>query len=201
MSERRRRSRLWWWALTGATALFLVAMVIKGSGITARRTPWPGEVRVAKAAWRFLVPTDIRDTANPVPATPEVLNAALEHFADHCATCHGNDGSGDTSIGRSVFPPAPDMRAGLTQQLTDGELFYAIEQGIPWTAMPAWGNGTPEGQRQTWELVRFIRHLPALTEDELSRMEQFNPRSAAAQARDREIDEFLRGELPRKGGK
>jgi hypothetical protein len=67
--------------------------------------------------------------------------------------------------------------------------------------MPAWGNGTPEGQRQTWELVHFIRHLPALTEDELSRMEQFNPRSAAAQARDREIDEFLRGEPPRKGGK
>jgi hypothetical protein len=40
-------------------------------------------------------------------------------------------------IGRRVYPPVPDMREAPTQGLTDGELFYAIEQGIPWTAMPA----------------------------------------------------------------
>jgi mono/diheme cytochrome c family protein len=140
--------------------------------------------------------TTIRGTANPVPATREGLAAALEHFADHCAICHDNNGSGDTEIGRSVFPPAPDLRAAPTQKLTDGELFYAIEQGIPWTAMPAWSNGTPEGERQSWELVRFIRHLPSLTEDEISRMEQFNPRSEIAKSR----NSFGVEARPRKAG-
>lgn len=55
------------------------------------------------------------------------------------------------------------MRAARSQQLTDGELFYAIEQGIPFTAMPAWTIASAEGERQSWELVRFIRHLPTLT--------------------------------------
>jgi mono/diheme cytochrome c family protein len=179
-------------------ALF-AAFVVRGSGISARRTPWPGEARLATAFWRFMVPTAISRAPNPVPDTPEIRAAALEHFADHCATCHANDGSGDTPIGRNLFPRAPDMRQLGTQELTDGEIFYAIEHGIPWTGMPAWGNGTAEGQRQSWELVRFIRRLPLLTPDELSRMEQFNPRSPAAEARDREIDEFLKGTDPPKG--
>ena len=85
------------------------------------------------------------------------------------------------------------MRAARTQRLTDGELFYAIEQGIPWTAMPGWSNGTREGEQDSWKLVRFIRHLPSLTPAELTGMEKFNPRSPAELKRDRDIDDFLRG--------
>lgn len=47
-------------------------------------------------------------------------------------------------MGRSFYPPAPDMRAARTQQLSDGELFSIIEHGIRLTGMPAWGTGTPE---------------------------------------------------------
>jgi hypothetical protein len=96
------------------------------------------------------------------------------------------------AIGRNVFPPAPDMREKRTQALTDGELFYAIEHGIPFTAMPAWGTDTPEGELQSWALVRFIRHLPALTPEELKDMERFNPKSLMDIQRDQEIDDFLK---------
>ena len=137
------------------------------------------------------MPPKIRDTANPVPAGPAALTAAREHWADHCASCHGNDGSGDTSLGRRVYPVVPDMRAARTQGLTDGELFYAIEQGIPWTAMPGWSTGTADGQRESWQLVRFIRHLPAITPEELHDMERFNPKSPADLQRERDIDDFL----------
>lgn len=183
--------------LLGAIVLF---GVVRGSGISAKRAPWPLEERVAKSAWRFLVPRDVRDATNPVTGTPESLREGLEHFADHCAVCHGNDGSGDTPIGRRTFPPAPDMREARTQNLTDGELFYAIDHGIPWTAMPAWESGTPEGERESWTLVTFIRHLSALTPAELTDMEKLNPKSAAEQARDREIEGFLRGADPTKKG-
>jgi mono/diheme cytochrome c family protein len=187
-----RRMFLWGAVLAGLAVTILIVFV-RGMGITARRDPPAIETRFAKAAWRFLVPGEIRSARNPEPNTPEVLRDGLEHFADHCAVCHANDGSGDTAIGRRIYPPAVDLREAASQGLSDGELFYAIEQGIPWTAMPGWSTGTPEGERESWVLVRFIRHLSALTPAELEEMERLNPKSPAQLERDREIDEFLRG--------
>jgi mono/diheme cytochrome c family protein len=122
------------------------------------------------------------------------MEDALAHFADHCAACHANDGSGTTEMGRSFYPPAPDMRGARTQTLSDGELFSIIEHGIRLTGMPAWGTGTPEGERASWGLVHAIRHLPSLTSDELARMEAMNPRSPEAFREEEEARRFLAGE-------
>lgn len=176
-------------ALAAAWALVLLS----GAGFTSRREPWPLEARIARAARAFLVPAQVQAAANPTPEDPATLRAGLEHFADHCASCHGNDGSGETALGESLFPRAPDMRSETTQALSDGELFYVIEQGIPFTGMPAWGNGTTVGERMSWELVRFIRHLPHVTPEELEEMRALNPRSPLQDERAREIDDFLRG--------
>jgi len=71
----------------------------------------------------------------------------LAHWADHCAICHANDGSGDTPICKRVYPPAPDMRLSATQRMTDGELFFIIRNGIRLSAMPAWDGGIdPDSQ-------------------------------------------------------
>ena len=70
------------------------------------------------------------------------------------------------------------MRATNTQSLTDGELFSIIEHGIRLTGMPA-GNGTPEGERDSWGLVHFVRRLPKLTPAEIERMESLNPKTPA----------------------
>ena len=71
-------------------------------------------------------------------ATPEVIAAGMAHYADHCAACHANDGSAETQIGLGMYPRPPDMRQPATQTLTDGELFYIIENGVRLTGMPAW---------------------------------------------------------------
>lgn len=76
---------------------------------------------------------------NPLQSSPEVLAEARAHWADHCAGCHGNDGRGQTPIGQSFFPRSPDMRAQRTQQLTDGELYSIIENGIRLTGCPPGG--------------------------------------------------------------
>jgi mono/diheme cytochrome c family protein len=186
--------RLFWLAVILVSVTGLAALIfLRGAGISTSGEPWPGEERVARAAWRFLVPGEIRDAPNPVADSPEVRRRALEHWADHCAVCHANDGSGAATIGRRTYPRVPDMRLPRTQTLSDGELFYAIEQGIPWTAMPGWSTGTAEGERDSWELVRFIRHLPALTPAELTEMEKLTPKSPLQLKRDQEIDDFLRG--------
>jgi len=192
-----RRSLIW--TIAGLVLLLAMFVGMRGRGIGAvDHRPWPLEPRVAKAMWRHLVPTDIRGRTNPVADTADVLKNAREHWAGHCATCHANDGSGDMTIGRRVYPRAPDMRAELTQRISDGELFYAIEQGIPWTAMPGWSTGTPEGEQESWTLVRFIRHLPSLTADELKDMERLNPKPPPNEQREQEIEDFLKGP-PKRG--
>ena len=94
-------------------------------------------------------------------------------------------------MGRGLYPKAPDMRLAGTQDLTDGELFWYIEQGIRFTGMPAWGTGTQSGGTATWQLVRFIRHLPKLTEAEREAMASMNPRSPEEVRLEIEEERFL----------
>jgi mono/diheme cytochrome c family protein len=166
------------------------------TGFSAKAEPNALEVFIARKLRQLAIPQAQRDAPNPVHATPEELAKALAHFADHCASCHANDGSGQTTIGRNVYPKAPDLREAGTQSLSDGELFFIIHNGIRFTAMPAWGKGKPEADRDSWGLVHFIRHLPKLTPAELAEMKSLNPTTPAERAQDEEFDRFLRGEDP-----
>ena len=186
------RKRFVWLGVICA-ALLVTAMLTRGIGFTSRKSPWPLEQALMYRARSWTTPAAVRRQPNPLKPTVESIRAGMEHWADHCATCHANDGSGDVAIGRNLYPKAPDMRSSITQNLTDGELFYVIERGIPFTGMPAWGTGTPDGEKASWELVLFIRHLPKLTEPELKEMEGLNPVSPVEAKRSQEIDDFLAG--------
>ena len=178
----------------------LAAYSIVRRGLSAHDDPSRVEELLTRAMRRWATPSAMRNRSNPVQPTQQVIEKALEHYADHCATCHANDGSGDTAIGRGLYPKAPDMRAGNTQSLTDGELFSIIEHGIRLTGMPAWGNGTPEGERESWGLVHFIRRLPKLPPEDIERMEGLNPKSPAEFREQEEIRRFLQGESPAPAG-
>jgi mono/diheme cytochrome c family protein len=167
------------------------AAVLLRGGISARPEPTALERRLALTLRNLAIPSADATARNPIPASPRVLAAGLAHFADHCATCHGNDGGGQTTIGRSLYPRAPDLRRE-TQSLTDGELFYLIEQGVRLTGMPAWGG--PSSAEGSWHLVHFIRHLPSLTVEERMEMEKLNPRSPEEWRELQREDAFLRGE-------
>ena len=120
---------------------------------------------------------------NPVAATEASLRGGLEHFADHCAICHDNDGSGKGELGQGLYPKPPDLRSSRTQALRDGELFYIIENGIRFTGMPAFGDA--HDADDGWKLVQFIRHLPKLTERELADMKRLNPTAPAEREEER----------------
>ncbi len=176
--------------LVGTAALWLTVF---GRGFTARGDPSVAETIVARRVRRLAIPNEIADATNPQPASPEVLGEALAHFADHCASCHANDGSGNTGIGRNLYPPAPDMQQEATQSLSDGELFYLIHNGVPFTGMPAWGDGDFSKDEDSWKLVHFIRHLPRITEKELARMKGLNPKSSHELEEEGAIRDFLTG--------
>jgi mono/diheme cytochrome c family protein len=167
---------------------------VRTTGLRADAVPGTTEARIARAVRMLATPSERRNRANPLPASAEVITAGLEHFADHCSSCHGNDGSGDTQYGRGLYPRPLDLRAEGTQQRTDGELFYLIEHGIRFTGMPAFGTGQKDGEEASWQLVHFIRHLPRLTETELERMQELNPRSMDDVRQQLEEERFLRGD-------
>jgi len=145
------------------------------TGFSAKPEPHALEVWVARQIRHLAIPLEQRNTPNPIPLNPGVMKESLAHFADHCATCHANDGSGQTPIGKNVYPKAPDLRLSHTQSMSDGEIFWVIHNGIRFTAMPAWGEGDPAEDKDSWKLVHFIRHLPKLTPEELDQMKTFNP--------------------------
>jgi mono/diheme cytochrome c family protein len=167
---------------------------LAASGVSARPEPSALEARLARAVRHLLIPRASRTATNPVPASPAVLASARAHFADHCASCHGNDGRGDTELGRGLYPRAPDMTLPATQELSDGELYWIIENGVRLTGMPAWGDPGAEGGEESWELVQFIRRLPELTAEEIAEMERHNPVSRAELEEEEEIRRFLAGE-------
>jgi mono/diheme cytochrome c family protein len=189
------------WFLLGASSVCVVVaasaviFVLDSHGFSAREQPSSLERWFARQARSAAVPAEARSLANPVPNTPEVLSAARAHWADHCAACHANDGSGDTPMGKSTYPPAPDMRLVPTQQMTDGELFYIIQNGIRFSGMPAWGSGSEQDAQDSWKLVHFIRHLPRLTLEEKKAMEKLNPKSPDEIREEQEEEKFLKGEV------
>ena len=166
---------------------------ILSRGISARAEPSAAEAFIARHLRHLAIPRAAREAMNPVSASPEVLMEAMEHFADHCAFCHANDGSGNTDIGKGLYPKPPDMKQSATQNLSDGELFYIIQNGVRFTGMP--GFAVPDGShdQDSWKLVRFIRHLPMITDEELAHMKEMNPKTPADLKEEEEIKRFLEG--------
>jgi mono/diheme cytochrome c family protein len=175
-----------------AAAVLMVFLMVR-RGFSARDEPSWAEKAVARRVRSLAVPARARNAENPLPPSPEVLADARGHFADHCAVCHANDGSGRTTIGQNLYPKAPDMRREDTQDLTDGELYYIIQNGIRLTGMPAWGDQGDDKDEDGWKLVHFIRHLSELTQAHLKEMEKLNPKTAAEFEEERQDEEFLRG--------
>ncbi len=166
------------------TCLFLFVLVaaggyvyVTGTGLRSQPDPGAVETRVARAVRALAVPSHIKNMPNPVARSSEAIGAGMRHFARYCSVCHGNDGTEQAAFGKGLFPKPPDMRQRTTQDLTDGELFYIIENGVRFTGMPAFGTGTsdPKGETLAWQLVHFIRHLPTITTDEIGEMESLNP--------------------------
>lgn len=189
-----RRARI----VLAAAVIFSVVAIglytyVNGHGFDARTEPGAVETALALRLRRMAIPGEARDRTNPEPQTEETFRNGLAHFADHCAVCHSNDGSGQNEIGRGMYPKPPDMRLARTRNLTDGELFYIIEHGVPLTGMPGFGTRTPDGERATWHLVQFIRRLPNLTDEEREHMAELSPISVEAWLQRLEAEEFLRG--------
>ena len=162
-------------ALALAAVAYGVTLVQRG--FSALATPSAVEEFAATTARKIAVPSSYRELHNPVAPSAENIRRGMAHFADHCATCHANDGGGQTIFGKGLYPKPPDLRAAGTQNKTDGELYYTIANGVRLSGMPAFSEiHTPE---KAWRLILFIRHLPQITPEELQEMKGLNRKPQA----------------------
>lgn len=173
--------------------------VKSAGGFSTRQQPSKVEAVMVRNARLMAFPSAARAMRNPMELTPDMMIEARRHFADHCAVCHANNGSGDTEMGKNLYPKAPDMRESPTQSLTDGEIYFIIHNGIRMSGMPAWGNESDgDHDQDSWGLVHFIRHLPRLSPEELQDMVKFNPQSPAELQQQKEEEDFLSGKPEKK---
>ena len=125
-------------------------------GLSSARTE-QGAVETSIATWLLHASVPEKDKAriNPLGADPAEIAAGSALFKQKCEVCHAYEGSGKTEVGSGEHPRAPPLHA-IVASISDGEIFYHIRNGIKNTGMPAWN--MPD--RQIWQIVAFIRHLP-----------------------------------------
>jgi predicted CXXCH cytochrome family protein len=156
-------------AFSGAAiAGFVCAVLLVSRGFRATTMPSAFERSVARTARDLAIPGSERGKRNPLGNDPEALREGREDFLARCAICHGIDGRGQTPMGTNLYPRVPNLHAEPTQNLTDGEIHYIIENGVQHTGMPAWGNAHQESADDSWKLVLFIRSLrPPTNQDKV----------------------------------
>jgi len=161
-------------------------------GFSAKAEPSELEASVAGALRDWAVPARYGQMTNPTTCSEENVAEGRAHWADHCATCHANNGSGETMFGRAMYPKPPDMRQAETQRQSDGKLYYTIKNGVRLSGMPAFGD--PGDQDiDTWKLVCFVRQLPKLSLEQEQQMKKMNPKTPEDLEEERQEEQFLNG--------
>ncbi len=173
--------RKWIWRTLIIAAVFAAGVLLSAwfwlqhaRGFSAHAQPTSMEVMMAHMMRDMAMPAKAARMKNPYPATAATIEMASQHFAAHCALCHNNNGDGKTDLGKDMYPHPPNLAGRQTQTKSDGELFYAIRNGIRMSGMPAWPE---DSRREIWELVNFIRNLPRQTPQQRQEMKRYNPKT------------------------
>lgn len=162
------------WATLSLLALFVVVVfgiVLWSKGLGARPDPSALEASVSMRAWESSISKRYEDMKNPITATGFDLNEAASHYAEHCAVCHGMTGKGDTAFEGIMYPRPPDLTSTDTQEMSDGELYWTIKNGVRWSGMPAFGK-PGDADQHAWKIVAFLRQLPKLSTEQINALQQ-----------------------------
>lgn len=128
----------------------------------------------------------------PVEVTKSFLYRGQEQYNIYCAPCHGmtGDGNGIIMAGGYGYVPAPSYHQERIRNLSDGELYSAIANGI--RTMPSYAHQVEV--RDRWAIVAYIRALQRsqnVTEEEIQQYnvdlaaieQEFQEQQAAEQAK------------------
>lgn len=150
-------------AAQAVAAMIVWFLLVPRLDWAARQKPGPFEQVLASNVLRRWVIRSADSRTNPLFATPDNLRASRTVYVEHCAACHGLDGSGRNRFEAAFYPPVVKL-TGHVQKFSDSEIYFIIANGIRNTAMPAFADAhSPD---DIWRTVLWIRHLANLTTEE-----------------------------------
>lgn len=113
-----------------------------------------GQIREDEAYWKGT------EGGQPIRKLPMSATAALarrgkQRYDIYCAPCHDRNGAGRGPVVLRGYPVAADLGGDRLRQMSDGEVFIAISNGI--RNMPAYAAQVPVEDR--WAIVLWSRVL------------------------------------------
>jgi mono/diheme cytochrome c family protein len=171
-------------ALVGVIAAGIVALAMWSHGFNSRAQPPDMEANVAMSVHDSAIPGRYETMKNPLDPGSIDLVAAGADYEKHCADCHGDTGDGKTKFNGIMYPRPANLLSDDAREMSDGELYFVINQGIRYTGMPAFGK-PGDDDAQAWKMDAYIRHLPKLTpaeEQQVLQQSQKSKEPAASQA-------------------
>ncbi|REL33228.1 hypothetical protein DYD21_12870 [Rhodohalobacter sp. SW132] len=119
-------------------------------------------------------------TENPMDVTRSFMYRGKDRYDIFCATCHGatGDGQGIIMTGQYGYVPAPTFHRSASYEMTDGEIYSAIANGI--RNMPAYNTQIKVEDR--WAIVAYIRALQRSQNVPLDEIEEYDVDIAQLQA-------------------
>src|SRR5712692_9670276 len=88
---------------------------------------------------------------------PKNLREGQREYDEHCAVCHGSDGSAKTRLEGDFHPPIVRLARGAPG-LSDGQFYFILSNGIRMSGMP--GFGTQQSPDDLWKIILWVRHFP-----------------------------------------
>jgi mono/diheme cytochrome c family protein len=92
-----------------------------------------------------------------------IVQAGAKAFAQQgCATCHGAPGVNWAKFSEGLHPDPPDLKE-IAGELSPGQLFWVIKNGINMTGMPSFAQAGAKDD-EIWSIVAFVKKLPGVSE-------------------------------------
>src|SRR5215468_11732149 len=97
---------------------------------------------------------------------PAKILIGVDHYAAHCAVCHGAPGVPQADIAPGLYPSPPNL-AKAASLYSPAELFWILKHGIKMTGMPAWSDHSDD---ELWATVAFLEKLPGMSEQDYAKL-------------------------------
>ena len=155
------RTRPWRWIalgmLVGVVLVTLAELIVVPTYWISHRIPLPGEAPIGRTMVSISARWHGRNATNPYPKDAASTARGQVVFRE-CAGCHGNLGDGKGSLSTGLYPVASDLAADQTAAKSDGELFWLINHGLSFTAMPGYSDIMSDDD-DLWAVVNYLRAL------------------------------------------
>jgi mono/diheme cytochrome c family protein len=143
-------------------ALIVVAAgayaVVASGSISARGDVAPNSLEkwAARTSLRATIAREMPVEPYPYASSEAGIIEGAGLYAAHCSICHGNAEGKPSVIASGFAIKAPQFAKRGVSDDPAGKIYWQIEHGIHWTAMPAFGGRLTEAQ--IWNVAFFLKN-------------------------------------------